>query len=802
MRNTDGGYRGRVLDAKENEGISGVLVSDGFQVVQTDEEGKYGLPKTEKQIKFISVTVPAGYRAERFYRAAEEEGSGDFHLEPWGASAGSGFSFVHISDSETSEGGKWLEEIREYITHANPRPAFLIHTGDLCHADGIIWHAEKVSYGTLGIPVFFAIGNHDYLLGDNKERPSWVGYYPGVQYGEQLFERCLGPTYYSFEAGEIHFLVLPSLHSHDAEPGTSPADLHQWLNNDLEMLAPDRSIIVLQHCPELGRYVVRAEGKKDLDLGQCNLRAILAGHWHANQARRSADGFLSLLTTTPKCGGIDHSPRSFRVVHVEQQELSVQTRIGGVEKQLVIFPPIRQKDGSMKIAAQVYDSARPTSEVSFAVYQEGEKPDWQPMRESKAGWSWEAEAKGINKAQMVAVRARLAGGVVLEKRRPFSGDDTLAQVKPSTDWPVYMRNAAHRGIADDALEPPLRLAWMKNVGGHLLHGSPVLGHGRVFVATADDDGAGRQGVSALAGNSGERLWRFETQDSIKHSLAAEGGMVFAVDLEGQLYALAADSGKLAWQRNLGLGGGAGVYEGVICQEGIVYAGSGHGLTALSFDGTVIWQNQSWRQGETCTVTPTLAKGILYASQNWGVGLFAHAADNGDLLWKVDRNDIRFRDSSPIENDGALYLLAEPHLFVLEAQTGEVLRKKELKGVKSTATPLIAGDLILCGTSNSGLVALDLKSLEEVWSFLPGEALTPTIPYTQKPSRGFEAAPVLSGGTVYIGGLDGIFYGLDLASGKPQWQCELGAPILGPAAIAGNGVYVADFSGNVYAFAGK
>ncbi len=66
MSNQNGGYRGRVLGVEEGEGISGVLVSDGFQVVQTDAERRYCLPRAETRVKFISVTVPAGYRAERW----------------------------------------------------------------------------------------------------------------------------------------------------------------------------------------------------------------------------------------------------------------------------------------------------------------------------------------------------------------------------------------------------------------------------------------------------------------------------------------------------------------------------------------------------------------------------------------------------------------------------------------------------------------------------------------------------------------------------------------------------------------
>ena len=53
-------YGGRVWGREEDGGLSGVLVSDGHQVVRTDAEGRYCLPRIEKRVKFISITVPAG----------------------------------------------------------------------------------------------------------------------------------------------------------------------------------------------------------------------------------------------------------------------------------------------------------------------------------------------------------------------------------------------------------------------------------------------------------------------------------------------------------------------------------------------------------------------------------------------------------------------------------------------------------------------------------------------------------------------------------------------------------------------
>ena len=61
------------------------------------------------------------------------------------------------------------------------------------------------------------------------------------------------------------------------------------------------------------------------------------------------------------------------------------------------------------------------------------------------------------------------------------------------------------------------------------------------------------------------------------------------------------------------------------------------------------------------------------------------------------------------------------------------------------------------------------------------------------------SPAVAGTTVYIGGTDGIFYGLDSESGKAIWRHNLGAPVISSPAIADNTVYIAAFDGTVYAF---
>ena len=54
--------RGRVMEEPSGRGLGGVLVSNGEQIVQTDEEGRYALAVEPEAHRFVFVTIPDGFR--------------------------------------------------------------------------------------------------------------------------------------------------------------------------------------------------------------------------------------------------------------------------------------------------------------------------------------------------------------------------------------------------------------------------------------------------------------------------------------------------------------------------------------------------------------------------------------------------------------------------------------------------------------------------------------------------------------------------------------------------------------------
>ena len=110
---------------------------------------------------------------------------------------------------------------------------YIIHTGDICYEPGIRFHADSVNTSTMGVPVYYVMGNHD-LMKKKVTKP------------EYLYEECLGPAWYSFEASGVHFIVVPMLIG-DGRPYIYCRTDLCLAQNDLAQTAPGQRIVVFTH---------------------------------------------------------------------------------------------------------------------------------------------------------------------------------------------------------------------------------------------------------------------------------------------------------------------------------------------------------------------------------------------------------------------------------------------------------------------------------------------------------------------------------------------------------------------------
>ncbi|MBR3223587.1 MAG: PQQ-binding-like beta-propeller repeat protein [Kiritimatiellae bacterium] len=301
-----GEIRGQVT--ADGKGLARVVVSDGLQCVRTGTDGTFALPRREGA-RFVAVSPPCGYQMKDWYRRIAPAASYGFSLEK--ASEGKekcGCRFVQIADSEISEDNaynrQWIDDVRQ-IAHAE-RCAFIVHTGDICYLAGMQAHAQLMNTENMGLPVLYCLGNHDCVAGD---------------YGEQAFEGLFGPCRYSFNAGGIHFLVVPMTEGWDVKPSYDEDELADWIRADLAPIKPNQPVMAFSHMlfhakneSEAGLVIGK---ERPLDLrSACNFRGFVYGHVH-NTYTSGNGGVAFMASSNPNFGGIDHSPEIVRVFDVK-----------------------------------------------------------------------------------------------------------------------------------------------------------------------------------------------------------------------------------------------------------------------------------------------------------------------------------------------------------------------------------------------------------------------------------------------------------------------------------------------------
>lgn len=740
---------------KGEKTLKGVMVSDGRHVVKTQGDGTYELPGHERE-RFLFVTVPSGYKTTRHYHAiGQGRDSYDFALRPYNAHIGRGGAhhFVQISDTEISTATgqeEWVAAVRSYALNENA--AFIIHTGDICYEKGLKAHKPMFNTENMDVPVYYCIGNHDLVKG---------------KYGEEVFESIYGPVYYSFDAGNVHYIVTP-MWGGDYRPGYTKEDVYHWLVNDLAQIPEGKPIVVFNHdyWTSEDRHVFKAGEDMTIDLDAHNLKAWIYGHVHINHITRHGNA-LAICTSTPARGGIDHAASAFRSIRVDANgNLTSELRYTYMDKVVEIASiqneqaPVTEL-GEVLLSVNAYHTVSETNAVTCTFWAEGKmiRPEVRLKQQTDFNWFATAKLPAAYEGKTITVEAKVAfaDGETAIRQSFFTYSPHSLSGKTGSEWNNLGGNAQHTCISPDTLALPFSLAWTANLGSNVYMASPVVEGNSVFAASIDENAQGEAAIVAMDTRNGSVRWKYPLRASVKNSLAIAQDLVFAQDIYGYLYALDIHTGKLAWEKKLNVARVPGLNDGLAASADKVFAGSGKGLAA--FD-----------------------------------------ARTGKLLWGKSENGIRNRASSPAMYDGAMYFLSLNSLFILSEKTGRVLTRKELPySVDVTSTPLVTKGEIIFGTATEGLVALDRETLEEKWKLRTGKALIYTAPYVNEEAAQIECSPVLTGDVVIVGASDGVFYAVDRRNGTLLWRHQTGAPILTTVAVSGNMFFGVDYAGNVYAF---
>lgn len=198
-----------------------------------------------------------------------------------------------------SELGRTADAARDSMAEiAALGPAFVISTGDMVLAEPRASPAaiaarlrfyREITEAT-GIPFYNTIGHNEITV---AESPGPTAGAP--QHGKDLFRRFHGPTHYSFDRGNFHFVALDTHHPESNRSGTErwsvtklDPDVRHWLDADLAE-HPNMVHVALNHEPFHSSLDGTEEYNRADDEGlfaKHEVRYSLAGHIHRNGFER------------------------------------------------------------------------------------------------------------------------------------------------------------------------------------------------------------------------------------------------------------------------------------------------------------------------------------------------------------------------------------------------------------------------------------------------------------------------------------------------------------------------------------
>lgn len=236
------------LDAGERP-VPGVVVSNQADVVTTDAAGRYTLLADDRTIVFVS--VPTDWQSSGAWYQAATGDSISFGLRA--ERQPRSFRFIHASDThiDTSVVGR-IRRFRELDDSIGP--AFTILTGDLIRDAASQQEPRATGYFELFMaemrlkaPYHAIPGNHDHF-GIIPSRSHVPATHP--LYNRGMYRKHLGPDYYSFNYGGVHFIGLNTIQPDDSAyyGGVDSLQL-AWLRKDVEALPVATPIVMFSHIP-------------------------------------------------------------------------------------------------------------------------------------------------------------------------------------------------------------------------------------------------------------------------------------------------------------------------------------------------------------------------------------------------------------------------------------------------------------------------------------------------------------------------------------------------------------------------
>ena len=342
--------------------LRGVVVSDGFSVVATDSKGKYIIELTD-QSEFITLSTPSGYEfaidnrnLARQYENLGAKNEYHFKLKKLKRDD-SKHHFIIWADPQV----KTKNDVKQMLDTSVPDVISLVKNlgkDPLVHGitvGDIVWDNHKLipdyleAVDRMGIPFFQALGNHDM---DYRQG--------GDETSDRSFKLNYGPTYYSFNRGKVHYVVLDDVRYLGTERNYDGYIVEQqlnWLKKDLEYVPKDYLIVIGLHIPVHNSVKNRDELYSILEGRKVH---VMSGHTHYNNNYEKYGVYEHVHGTVcgawwsgPLCG--DGTPRGYGVYEANGNNLTWYYKSTGLDADHQFSYDIQELTAQKRLIVNVWN---------------------------------------------------------------------------------------------------------------------------------------------------------------------------------------------------------------------------------------------------------------------------------------------------------------------------------------------------------------------------------------------------------------------------------------------------------------
>jgi C terminal of Calcineurin-like phosphoesterase/Calcineurin-like phosphoesterase len=281
-------------------GIPNILVSNGRDVVATDDEGRWNLPVADGDHLFVVKpshwTTPHGPggvpRSSHLHQPLGSPDNSERHfpgVRPTGSlpasidfplrrtQENSRFDALLLTDSQPQDATE-LQYFRDDILAGAiaANCAFGINHGDVMFDDLSLYDRYLRILDATQIPWHHCPGNHDINFEARSDR-----------FSRETWKRVFGPRHYAFQHGGATFIVLDNVYYMGRNPGSAPSghyrgmiggDQLRFVGNVLAHVAQDALIVVSMHIPLVSSQTPADPAHTTADYGA--LMALLSGRPH------------------------------------------------------------------------------------------------------------------------------------------------------------------------------------------------------------------------------------------------------------------------------------------------------------------------------------------------------------------------------------------------------------------------------------------------------------------------------------------------------------------------------------------